>query len=518
MSTFRDVYIVDGSRSPLLKARGKPGPFLASDLAVAAARPLLLRHELPLDALDEVIVGCIMPTPDEVNIARVISLRLGIPDSVPAWTVQRNCASGLQALDSAYHNIASGHSELVLAGGTESMSHAPVLFNDLMVNWLAMFMGARSFGQKLKTLGKLRPAHLKPIIALIRGLSDPIIGLSMGQTAEKIAWRFGITREQMDEFSVASHQRLAAAHDEGRLDEIEPLYDGKGNYFDFDDGIRRDSSMANLAKLKPYFDRIYGKVTPGNSAQITDGAAMLILASPEAVKKYKLPVLAKIIDSQWAGLDPSEMGLGPAHAMAPIMTRNNLAIKDVDFWEINEAFAGQVLSCIEAWKQDDYCKQHLGLKSALGEIPHELLNVDGGGVSMGHPVGASGARIVLHLANVLKHNNAKRGIASLCIGGGQGGAMLIEAVKSSAVKASAPASTEAKLKVDTVPETMAEVKPETTMETEATESPKTSAKPKAKPKVAKPKVAKPKKAKPKTESKSESATKTPATDKSSEDK
>lgn len=202
MSTLRDVYIVDGSRSPLLKAKGKPGPFLASDLAVAAARPLLLRHDFSLDAFDEVIVGCIMPTPDEVNIARVIALRLGIPQTVPAWTVQRNCASGLQSLDSAYHKIASGHSDLVLAGGTESMSHAPVLFNDLMVTWLGMFMGAKSVGQKLKALAKLRPAHLKPIIALVRGLSDPIVGLSMGQTAEKIAWRFGISREQMDEFSV----------------------------------------------------------------------------------------------------------------------------------------------------------------------------------------------------------------------------------------------------------------------------------------------------------------------------
>ncbi|MCW8957294.1 MAG: beta-ketoacyl synthase N-terminal-like domain-containing protein, partial [Gammaproteobacteria bacterium] len=178
MSKFRDVFIVDGSRSPLLKARGKPGPFLASDLAVGAGRPLLLRHDISPDAFDEVIIGCIMPTPDEVNIARIIALRLGIPQTVPAWTVQRNCASGMQALDSAYHNIASGHSDLILAGGTEAMSQAPVLFNELMVNWLAMFMGARTFAQKLKTIAKIRPAHLKPVIALIRGLSDPIVGLS----------------------------------------------------------------------------------------------------------------------------------------------------------------------------------------------------------------------------------------------------------------------------------------------------------------------------------------------------
>jgi len=428
MNTFRDVFIVDGSRTPFLKARGKPGFFLASDLAIAAARPLLLRHDIPLNAFDEVIVGCVMPGPDEANIARVIALRLGIPQTIPAWTVQRNCASGLQALDCAYHNIASGQSNLILAGGTEAMSRAPVLYNDAMVNFLADMAAAKTFGMKLSALGKLRPGHFTPIIALLRGLTDPLVGMSMGQTTEQIAWRFDISRQQMDEFSVTSHQRLAAAHDAGRLDEIEAIYDNRGKYFDFDDGIRRDSSMENLAKLKPYFDRTYGKVTPGNSAQVTDGAAMLILASADAVKKFNLPVLAKIRDSQWAGVAPEEMGLGPAHAMAPILARNNMHINDVDYWEINEAFAGQVLGCIEAWKREDYCKEKLGLNAALGEIDHAKLNVDGGGVSLGHPVGASGARIVLHLAKVLKHNNAKRGMASLCIGGGQGGAMMIENV------------------------------------------------------------------------------------------
>jgi len=423
----RVVYIVDGKRTPFLKAKGKPGAFLASDLAVAAARPLLLKNSFELAELDEVIVGCVMPTADEANIARVIALRLGIPQSVPAWTVQRNCASGMQALDCAYQNIHNGKADLILAGGTEAMSRAPILHNDLMVNWLSMFMGARTFSSKLMAFTKLRPAHLKPVIALIRGLSDPIVGLSMGQTTEEIAYRFGISREQMDEFSVSSHQRLAAATDNGHLNEIEPIYDNAGAFFDFDDGIRRDSSMPNLAKLKPYFDRKYGMVTPGNSAQVTDGAAMLLLASEDAVKKHKLPVLAKITDSEWAGCDPSQMGLGPAHAMAPIMKRNKLAIADVDNWEINEAFAGQVLGCLEAWKDFDYCKNDLGLEKALGEIPHEKLNIDGGGVSLGHPVGASGARIVLHLANTLKQNKAKRGIASLCIGGGQGGAMMVEA-------------------------------------------------------------------------------------------
>ncbi|MGB5279515.1 MAG: acetyl-CoA C-acyltransferase, partial [Gammaproteobacteria bacterium] len=208
----------------------------------------------------------------------------------------------------------------------------------------------------------------------------------------------------------------------------EVLYDGSGHYFDHDDGVRPDSSIDKLAKLRPAFDRKYGSVTAGNSAQITDGAALLLLASEEAVHKHELPVLARIVDSQWAGLDPAVMGMGPVHAMSPIMNRHQLAINDVDYWEINEAFATQVLGCIEAWKDDAYCQTQLGQEKAFGEIPHDRLNVDGGGISLGHPVGASGARIVLHLARVLQRNHARRGIASLCIGGGQGGAMLIENV------------------------------------------------------------------------------------------
>ncbi|MDH5710845.1 MAG: acetyl-CoA C-acetyltransferase [Gammaproteobacteria bacterium] len=422
----RNVYIVDGSRSPQLKARGRQGLFSASDLAVQSAKPLLLRNAALFEHIDEVILGCIMPGPDEANIARVVSLRLGIPLSVPAWTVQRNCASGMQSIDSAYHNIQSGLSDIVLAGGVEAMSRAPVLHNDQMVNWLGGLASAKTPVLKIKQLFKLRPAYFKPVIALLRGLTDPVVGLNMGQTAEEIAYRFDISRKQMDEFAVASHQRLARAYDEGVMDEVEVLYDTNGNCYEQDDGLRRDSSLESLARLRSAFDKQYGNVTAGNSAQITDGASWVLLASEKAVKKYNLSTIAKITDSQWAGLDPAVMGMGPIHAMTPIMKRKKLSIKDIDYWEINEAFAAQVLGCVAAWNTKDYCAQYLNLKSAIGEIPHERLNIDGGGISLGHPVGASGARIVLHLAKILERKNAKRGIASLCIGGGQGGAMLIE--------------------------------------------------------------------------------------------
>jgi acetyl-CoA C-acetyltransferase len=331
----------------------------------------------------------------------------------------------MQALDSAARNIALGRADLVLAGGTESMSHTPVLFNERMVNWLADMSRARSPVDKLKQIGRLRPGHFAPVIGLVKGLTDPLVGLNMGQTCEVIAHRFGVTREQMDAFAVRSHQRLAAAIDDGRLDEVAPIYDGDGTVYEVDDGLRRDSDEAKLATLKPFFDRRVGLVTAGNSSQVTDGAALLILASADAVEKYDLNVLGRILDSEWAALDPAQMGLGPVHATTPILQRQGLARKDPDYWEINEAFAGQVLSCIAAWADADYCRDELGLDGRLGVLDQDRLNTDGGAIGVGHPVGASGARIVLHALKALHRNGGQHAVATLCIGGGQGGAMLL---------------------------------------------------------------------------------------------
>lgn len=424
----RPVYVVDGSRTPFLKARGRPGPFCASDLAVAAGRPLLARQPFEPEALDEVILGCMMPGPNEANIARVVALRLDCGHRVPAWTVQRNCASGLQSIDAAAQNIASGRAGLVLAGGTEAMSHAPLLFNHSMVNWLADLNMARSAGARLKAISQLRPGHFKPVIALLCGLTDPIVGLNMGQTAEVIAHRFGITREMMDAFALRSHQRLHAAHENGDLDEIEVLYDTKGKVYDHDDGVRPDSSLEKLAKLKPVFDRKVGKVTSGNSSQITDGAAWVILASEDMLSKYDLTPMGQLIDSEWAGLDPAQMGLGPSHAMAPVMQRHGLDSADIDYYEINEAFAAQVQACLVAWQDADFCREELGRDSPFTAIDEDRVNIDGGAVAVGHPVGTSGTRIVLHMLKVLERKQAKRGMCSICIGGGQGGALLIERV------------------------------------------------------------------------------------------
>ena len=429
----KPVYVIDGARTPFLKAKNRPGPFSGGDLATQAGRTLLVRQKFAPTELDEVILGCAAPSVDEVNVGRVVALRLGCGQKVPGWTVMRNCASGMQALDSGINNILAGRSQLVLAGGVDALSRAPLLYADAMVLWFASLMQAKTAGQKAAQFARLPlKALLSPVIGIMKGLTDPMVGLLMGQTAENLAHRFGITRTQMDAFSVRSHQRVVAAQDGGALaaggGEVEAVYDRDGTVYALDDGVRRDSSLENLAKLKPFFDRKYGNVTPGNSSQITDGAAWLLLASDDAVRRHGLEPIGRIVDSEWAGLDPAQMGLGPVHAATPILKRHGLALNALDYWEINEAFAAQVLGCLAAWKDDRYCREQLGLDGALGELDDSKLNVDGGAIALGHPVGASGARIVLHLLKTLKRNGAKRGMASICIGGGLGGAMLVEAL------------------------------------------------------------------------------------------
>jgi len=422
--SFKSVFIVDGCRTPFLKVGSRPGPFSASDLAVAAGRELLARQPFQPSDLDEVILGCVIPSENEANIGRLVALRLGCGNAVPGWTVQRNCASGLQALDSALKDIQLGRAELVLAGGTEAMSRAPLIYNSKMVNWFSYFYSA-DLVHKLISIFKLRPSFFAPIIALRCGLSDPLLEWSMGQTAEVLAEKFSISRQAMDAFALRSHQQTVAAQQAGYLKEIVPLYDTEGQVYAQDTGVRADSSLEKLAKLRPLFDR-FGLVTAGNSSQVTDGAAVLILASEEAVKRYQLPVLGRIVDVNWAALSPKEMGLGPVYAATPLLERHHLSLDQIDYWEINEAFAAQVLACLKAWEDSNFCQKELGLTEALGALNQDRLNIDGGAVALGHPVGASGARIVLHLLEVLKRKNARLGVASICIGGGQGGAMLLQ--------------------------------------------------------------------------------------------
>lgn len=420
------VFVIDGTRTPFLKAGAQPGPFAAADLAVAAGRPLLARMPFAPSAIDEVIVGCVIPAADEANVARVVALRLGCGEKVPAFSVQRNCASGLQALANAAERIALGRAHLVLAGGTEAMSRAPIAWNAAMAAWLGSVLRARGVGERMRAIARFRPAHLQPVYSLLHGLTDPLVKLSMGQTAEVLAHRFAISREAQDAYALQSHQRLAGAYDAGHLaEEVEILYEPSGKFYTEDTGLRRDTDMTQLAKLKPVFDRKYGQVTSGNSSQVTDGAALLMVASEEAVQRYRLPVLGEWLGHEWAGVDPRQMGLGPVHAVAKLLKGHQLTMRDLAQMELNEAFAAQVLACQAAWDSAAYAREALGLDAPLGAMDLERLNPEGGAVACGHPVGTSGARLVLHLLKSLQRKGGGLGVATLCIGGGQGGAALL---------------------------------------------------------------------------------------------
>jgi acetyl-CoA C-acetyltransferase len=364
-----------------------------------------------------------------MNPARIAALRLGMGEAMPAFTVQINCGSGMQSIDTAYKYIREGDSDLILAGGTEALSHAPMVLQTEAVEWLAGLNAASSPQDYARQLGQFSPKDFKPEISLAKGLTDPIVGLSMGQTAEVLAQQFNITRQESDEYAVSSHQRLARAQKEGWLDnEVEPAISPEGALFTQDDGVRADTSTEALAKLKAAFEPPFGQVTPGNSSQVTDGASWMVLASEQAVEKYGLKPKAVLVDSEWAALDPKIMGLGPVLSSTALLKRHKADLNDIDLWEINEAFAAQVLACTRAWNDPEFCKVALGLDKAMGKLDPERLNVDGGAVAIGHPVGTSGNRIVLHLMNSLHRKGLRRGIATECIGGGQSGAMLIEAV------------------------------------------------------------------------------------------
>ena len=364
-----------------------------------------------------------------MNPARVAALRLGMGEAMTAFTVQINCGSGMQSIDTAYRYIQQGVADLVLAGGAESLSHSPLVYRRSAVEWYAALGGARDIWARLKTIAAFRPSMFKPIIGLERGLTDPIVELNMGQTAEVLAHVFNVSRRDADQYAVESQLKLARAQAGGFFEgELEPAFGRNGKLYDLDDGVRPDTSVEALAKLRPAFERPWGKVTPGNSSQITDGASWVILASEQAVKQHGLKPRAVIVDSEWSALDPSIMGLGPVLCSTALLKRHGLGLADVDLWELNEAFAAQVLACLAAWLDEVFCRDVLHLAGPAGAIDRGKLNVDGGAIGLGHPVGASGNRIVLHLVNAMKRLGVKRGIATECIGGGPGGAMLIETV------------------------------------------------------------------------------------------
>jgi len=420
------VYIVDGVRTPFAKAGTTLADSEAVDLGKIVVRILVARTGIDASRIEEVIIGCVSQPADSANVGRVVALRAGIPDSVPAITVHRNCASGFEAVTQAAEKMLAGRGDIFVVGGVESMSQIPLFYSHEAAKKFGAFARAKNLSQKLGVLSSFRPTDFQPRIGLQLGLSDPVCGCTMGQTAETVGREFDITREEQDEFAMRSHHRAIAAREKLRQ-EITAVYLPKSKnaqtFMDQDNGPRENQTMEALAKLKPVFEPETGTVTAGNSSQITDGGAALLLMTERALRESGLSPLGRLEGYAYAGLDPSRMGLGPVYAIHRAEQRTGLGLKDAEIIEINEAFAAQVIACQKAAKSEVYCREHLGRETPLGEIPDEILNVNGGGIALGHPVGVTGSRLVLTALKELHRRNADRALVSLCVGGGQGGAL-----------------------------------------------------------------------------------------------
>ncbi|MFN2431714.1 MAG: acetyl-CoA C-acyltransferase [Gemmatimonadota bacterium] len=426
----RDVVVVEGIRTPYVKAGTALKDVPAVDLGRIVLRELADRTDLDLEQVDEVVVGNTGMPADAANLARVVALEAGVPEGVPAFTVQRNCASGMEAITSAALRIRFGEADVVLAGGVESMSNMPLLFPDEFSGVLQGLTRAPSVPGKLKAASQLRPRQLKPVVALLEGLTDPVCGLNMGETAELLAREYGLSREEQDRYALESHRRAVVAQETGRLaEEITPVYVAPRyeSVVERDVGPRREQSLEALAKLPPVFDRAFGTVTAGNACMVTDGAAALLLTSAERARGMDVAPLGRILSFAYAGCEPSRMGLGPAYAAPRALERAGLTLEDVDLIELNEAFAAQVLANRAAFASGDFAREVLRRDEPIGELDPARTNVNGGAIALGHPVGSTGTRLILTLLKELRRRGGGIGLATLCVGGGQGGAVVVEA-------------------------------------------------------------------------------------------
>lgn len=418
--------IFAGIRTPFGKAGGALRDYGAEDLGALAAREVLLRTGIDPAAIDGVVAGNVGQSSRAANVARVIALRAGVPQRVPAWTVHRNCASGVEAVGEAADQVALGRGGLYLVLGVESMSNYPLEFNRRGRDFFARLSKAKTLPQRIGALVSARPAAFAPRVALLEGLTDPVAGLNMGQTAEVLAREWGITRAMQDAFALASHQKAAAAQARLREETFDVVT--KTGVLRDDEGIRPDSSLEKLAKLRPAFEKTLGTVTPGNSSQITDGGVALLAGDEARGKALGLTVLGYVESFAYAGLDPARMGLGPLYAIDRLFAKKPVPWNEFDLVEINEAFAAQTLACLRASPDPAFAKRELGRDAPLGVIPEDRLNVNGGAIALGHPVGASGTRLVLTTLLELARRRGRRALISLCVGGGQGAAMTLTAV------------------------------------------------------------------------------------------
>ncbi len=417
------LVVIDGVRTPFSKMGTDLARLGADELGRVAVSALLTKTGIDPAIIDEVIFGCVGQPAEAANVARVIALRSGIPEHVPAITVHRNCASGCESFTQAYEKMVAGRGSIFLVGGTESMSQIPLLFQYSTAEKLGRLSRAKSFTKRLQAMLAFRPSDFKPRIGLQLGLTDPVCGMNMGDTAEILAREYDITRDLQDAFALESHTRAVAAR-ERLSEEICPVYAKKT--VTVDNGPREGQSMEALAKLKPVFDRRTGTVTAGNASQITDGAVAMLVMTEEKASELGLQPIGALTGYAYAGCDPARMGLGPTFAISKAEEKTGLTLEQADVVEINEAFAAQVLAVLKTLKSEDFARKHLRRDWPVGKIPKERLNVNGGSIALGHPVGATGARLILSSLKELRRREAKRALISLCVGGGQGAAIWLE--------------------------------------------------------------------------------------------
>jgi acetyl-CoA acyltransferase len=425
---MKDIVIIEGFRTPYAKAGTVLRDVPAVDLGTAVVKEVMARTSIDPQKIDEVIIGNAGMPAEAANIARVIALRAGIPERIPAYSVQRNCASGMQAAASAYAQIIAGMSEIVLVAGVESMSNYSFYMTKKLQNVITTVQRAKTVSAKVKAILALRPRDFVPVIGLIEGLTDPVSGLIMGLTAEVLVRDFGITRREQDELALESHRRWTRAFEAGKFkNEVIPFYvPPKFEPLEEDVGPRKDETMEALQKLKPYFDKKYGTVTAGNSSPITDGAAAALIMSEDKAKELGYKALGYIKAVAFAGFDPSRMGISPLYATHKVLKLTGMKLKDIELIELNEAFAAQIIAVERAAASTDYFAAHLPGEEPIGEFRRDIMNVNGGAIAVGHPVGSSGLRIVLTLLKEMERRGLSTGLATLCIGGGQGGAMIVE--------------------------------------------------------------------------------------------
>lgn len=429
MATFGDgrrVAIVAGVRTPFAKAGTAFKSISAIDLGKLCVAELLQRTNLDGKEVQALVFGTVIPSVLAPNIAREVSLLPQLPKGVQAFSVSRACASANQAITDAADQIALGHLDVAIAGGSESLSNIPILHSERFAETLVLASKSKSLGQRLKTFARTRPKDLVPIAPAI---AEPSTGETMGQSAEKMAKLNAITREEQDHFALRSHRLAAAGTSDGRLTaEIMPVYVPPRfeSVLTSDNGIREDTSYEQLAALKPVFDRKYGSVTAGNSSPLTDGGACVLLMSEEKAKSLGYPILGIIRSYAYAALDPGEQLLQAPVLAAPVaLKRAGLTLKDMDLVEMHEAFAAQVLSNLKGFESKTWAER-AGFSQPVGEVDRAKLNVMGGSIAIGHPFGATGARITTTLLNELGRRGGQFGLMTVCAAGGMGFAMVVE--------------------------------------------------------------------------------------------